>query len=83
MLLAKEDVLFLTTLDSKQLTKILDDSGYYDCDFVSAEFSGITNSNQFCYHVKFYDISCNDDEEGEGTVAVTKTTTGELVAFFY
>jgi hypothetical protein len=82
MILAKE-ISTLTTLDSKQLTKILDDSGYYDCDFESVKFLGISNSNQFCYHVTFYDISCNDDEEGEGIVSVTKTTTGELTAFFY
>ena len=82
MILANE-ISTLTTLDSKQLTKILDNSGYYDCDFDSVKFLGISNSNQFCYHVKFYDISCDDDEAGEGIVSVTKTTTGELTAFFY
>lgn len=80
MILAKE-VENLINLDSDQLKKILDNSGFYGCDFESVEFLGINNSNQFCYFVKFYDISCNDDEEGSGEVFVKKTTTGEIVAY--
>lgn len=81
MLLAKE-ISNLITLDRFQLKNILDDSGYSDCLFDSVEFVGITNSGQFCYYVKFYDFSCEDDNEGEGKVFVRKTATGELVADF-
>jgi hypothetical protein len=70
----------LVTLDRYELSNILADSGYTGMSFNSVKFLGISNSNTFCYSVKFFDESGEGEETGK--VFVNKNTTGELVADF-
>lgn len=48
-------VQYLTSMTNKDLSQVLDVSGYGDCEFDSAEFLGITNGGNFCYGVTYPD----------------------------
>lgn len=66
------------SLDRFTLPKVLAKSGYTGTSFNSVKFIGLTNGNDFCYSVTFFDES----NEGEVTdkVFVKKATNGNMVA---
>jgi hypothetical protein len=45
----------LTSFTARDLILVLDQSGYTECSFETAEFLGITNAGQFAYQVTFRD----------------------------
>lgn len=56
----------LTTFSKHALARALADSGYTGASFESAEFVGLTNGNQFCYKVTYW------DDAGTGEVETGK-----------
>ena len=43
----------LVTFNHRDLERIALASGYRDCEFLSANFVGITNSGSFCYSITY------------------------------
>jgi hypothetical protein len=43
----------LTSFTAPALTRAINDTGYKGDVFLSAEFLGLTNGNQFCYKVSY------------------------------
>lgn len=43
----------LTSFTAPALTRAINDTGYKGDTFLSAEFLGLTNGNQFCYKVTY------------------------------
>jgi hypothetical protein len=79
MILADELNKFVT-LDRYELCNILDQSGYSEMSLNSVKFLGLTNGNDFCYSVKYFDEFT--DSEQVGKVFVKKDTTGKIIAEF-
>lgn len=54
------ELAYLTTIDSKELSRIFDTSGYSMCSFKDTRFVGINQDGAFCYNVTYF------DEDGTG-----------------
>lgn len=73
----------LTSLDTDDLVRILDRSGYRDCKFVDSSFSRVVAPLQFVYEVEYSDIDSYADGIDKGFVYVqVNVKTGEVTAEF-
>ena len=81
MILAEtlKDLMNFTTRD---LEKILDTSGYSMCAFEGSKFVGMTNGNQFCYLVSYYDEAGTGEQETAKVFVSLDQATGVLTADF-
>ena len=65
----------LTSLGPKDLAVILFDSGYVGANFKSAKFLGLTNGNQFCYKITYFDdVGTGRHEQGKVFVTYNNNT---------
>ena len=71
----------LTSLDSDDLTRILDRSGYRDCKFVDSSFIRVVAPLQFVYEVEYSKSYADGIDKGFVYVRVN-TKTGEMMAEF-
>lgn len=63
----------LTTMGTKDLSRVLDVSGHQQCSFKTSQFLGITNGGDFCYKVTYLD-QFNPDKDAVGKVFVKYDT---------
>lgn len=68
-MITAEKLQTLITFTPKALGVALANSGYRGCEFDTAKFLGMTNANQFCYSVTYYD----DNTEAVETAKVFLT----------
>jgi len=64
-MITAEKLAVLTSYTAPALANAIRNAGYQGYFFISAQFVGLTNGNQFCYRVKYKD-------ENQGGVAVGK-----------
>jgi hypothetical protein len=73
---------YLTKFTTKDLARILSTSGYTGCSFESARFLGLTNGNQFCYSVTYFDEAGTGEHETSKVFVSLDPATGTLTADF-
>ena len=76
-MITAEKLKALTNLGTHSLAQCLHLSGYTGASFKTAKFVGITNGNQFCYKVTFY------DGEAVGKVFLTYDHVADMVIADY
>lgn len=64
-MLTSEKVRILISLTPTSLSQVLKHSGYTGCFFKNTEFLGITNGNEFCYKVVYFDDAGTGEETGK------------------
>ena len=69
-------------LTKQDLKFILADSGYTGQTFKSVEFLGITNGEQFCYRVTYFDDAGTGEVETGKVFVSHDLSTGRAVADF-
>jgi hypothetical protein len=72
----------MMSFTTKDLAKILDVSGYSMCSFETAKFLGLTNGNQFCYQVTYFDEAGTGENESAKVFVSLDQETGFLSAEF-
>jgi hypothetical protein len=70
----------LSTLSTKDLSRILAQTGYTGCAFETAEFEGINSGGNFVYTVTYYDDAGTGKLEPGNVYVIYNPKTNDLTA---